>query len=148
VAHVEYTNVYLTDVARARAVANPSTLGPLIDAVSKMDGVLRVFPAAGLEQKRDSSDPIVRAAALSYYPSESGDVVVVLKPNWIGTASSRATHGSAHLYDQHVPVVFMGAPFKPGRYSSPASPADVAVTLASLIKLAMPGTDGKVLTAR
>jgi hypothetical protein len=42
----------------------------------------------------------------------------------------------------------MGAPFKPGRYSSPASPADVAVTLASLIKLAMPGTDGKALITR
>jgi hypothetical protein len=145
VAHVEYTNVYLTDVARARAAAQPSALKPLIDAISKLDGVLRVFPAAGLEQKRDSSDPLERAASLSYYPSESGDLVVVLKPNWIGTASSRATHGSAHPYDQHVPVVFLGAPFKPGRYSSLASPADVAVTLASLIKLAMPGTDGKVL---
>jgi hypothetical protein len=79
-----------------------------------------VIPAAGLEQKRTSTDPIERAAALSYHPAESGDVVVVL--------------------------IFMGAPFKPGRYSTPASPADLAVTLASLIKLPMPGADGKILT--
>lgn len=146
VAHVEYTNLYLTDAAQARAAADASFLEPLIDAVSSMKGVMRVFPAAGLEQKRASTDPFERAAALSYYPGQSGDVTVVLKPNWIGTGTSTATHGSAHPYDQHVPVVFIGKPFKPGRYSDLASPADVAVTLGSLIRLSMDGTDGKVLT--
>ena len=146
VAHVEYTNLYLTDAARARAAAVPSSLTPLIEAVSKMDGVMRVFRGDGLAQGRASTDVIERAAALSYFAGESGDVTIVLKPNWIGTDTSTTTHGSAQPYDQHVPVVFMGAPFKPGRYSTPATPADLSVTLASLVGLAMPGADGKVLT--
>jgi phosphopentomutase len=70
----------------------------------------------------------------------------VLRRNWIGTNTSAATHGSAHWYDQHVPVIFMGPAFKPGRYATPASPADLAPTLASLIRLAMPDIDGRVLT--
>jgi predicted AlkP superfamily pyrophosphatase or phosphodiesterase len=145
VALVEYTNLYLRDEAQARAAKDPSFIQPLIDAVSKMDGVLRVFPSRGLESKRTSNDPIERAAALSHHPQESGDIVVVLKPNWIGTNTSTTTHGSAQPYDQHVPVLFLGPAFKPGRYSTPASPADLAPTLAAAIKLAMPGIDGKVL---
>jgi hypothetical protein len=146
VALAEYTNLYLTDSARQRAEADPVFLKPLIDAVAAVPGVQHVFPARGLETKRASANPVERAAALSYYPGESGDVVIVLKPNWIGTDTSTTTHGSLNPYDQHVPVVFLGAPFKPGRYSAAASPADIAPTLASLIKLPMPGIDGKALT--
>jgi hypothetical protein len=145
VALVEYTNLYLTDSARLRAEQDPAFLKPLVDAVATVPGVQRVFPARGLESRRGSADPVERAAALSYYPGESGDVVVVLKPNWIGTDTSTTTHGSMNPYDQHVPVIFMGAWFTPGRYAAPASPADIAPTLASLVKLPMPGIDGKAL---
>jgi predicted AlkP superfamily pyrophosphatase or phosphodiesterase len=144
VLHVEYTNLYLTETARRRAESEPAFLQPLIEAVSKMDGVLRVFPSRGLDGRRGSRDPVERAAAFSYYPGESGDVTIVLKPNWIGTDTSTTTHGSMNEYDQHVPVLFMGAPFKPGRYQM-ATPADIAPTLASLIGLPMPGVDGRVL---
>ena len=142
---VEYTNVYLTDAARARADADPTFIKPFVDAVSGVPGVLKVFPSRGLEQKRSSPDPIERAAALSHFPGESGDIVVILKPNWIGTDTSTTTHGSMHAYDQHVPVLFWGAPIKAGRFSTPATPADLAPTLAALVKLPMPGADGKAL---
>jgi hypothetical protein len=145
VAHVEYSNIYLTEATRRLVDARPQALQPLVDAVSKMDGILRVLPAKGLEGKRQSSDPIERAAALSYFPSESGEVLVAMKPYWINTDSSAATHGTMHAYDQHVPVVVMGAPFKAGRYSQPATPADLAPTLAATIRLALPGADGRVL---
>jgi hypothetical protein len=145
VALVEYTNVYLTKAARARAEHDPRYIQPIVDAVSKMPGIQRVFSSQGLETGRDSTDPIQRAAALGHHPEESGDVIVVLKPNWIGTNTSTTTHGSSQPYDQHVPVVFFGAPFKAGRYATPASPADIAPTLASLIKLSMPEADGQVL---
>jgi hypothetical protein len=110
-----------------------------------MDGILRVLPSKGLETKRTSSDPVERAAALSYHPAESGEVVLAMKPYWINTDTSAATHGTLHPYDQHVPVILMGPPFKPGRYMQPASPADLAPTLANTIQLPMPGVDGRVL---
>jgi predicted AlkP superfamily pyrophosphatase or phosphodiesterase len=145
VAHVEYTELYLTPNARIRAARNMSFLKPMIDALSEHRGVLRVMPTAGLEKKRASSDPIERAAALGYVPGQSGDVEVLLKPDWINSDTSAATHGSLHPYDQHVPVIFFGGGIKKGRYSDPASPADLAPTLASIVKLPMPGVDGKVL---
>lgn len=145
VAWVEYADIYLSDAMRKRAVADWRVLMPLIDAVAAMPGVMRVFPSFGLEKKRGSTDPVERAAALTYYPGESGDVIVVLKEHWINSADSATTHGTMHPYDQHVPVLFYGKPIKSGRYSDPASPADIAPTLASIIKLAMPGVDGKVL---
>lgn len=147
VAHVEYSNVYLTATARARAAANPSFVQPIIDAVTQMPGVERAFSVRGLERRRSSEDLIERAAALSHHPEESGDIVVILKTNWIGTDSSAATHGSARLYDQHVPVIFLGAPFQPGRYAAPASPADLVPTLASVVGVAMPDVDGRVASA-
>ena len=146
IAQVEYSNVYLTDSARQRAQQDPAFVQPLLHAVTRMPGVRRVFSAHDLESKRESADPIERAAALGHHPEESGDVIVVLWRNWIGTNSSAATHGSGHWYDQHVPVIFMGPAFKPGRYTTPASPADLAPTLASLIKLPMPDIDGRVLS--
>ncbi len=145
VAQVEYSELYLTDKTRALVDANPAALQPLVDAVGAMKGVMRVLRSKGLEKRKTSRDPVERAAALGYFPGESGDVQVVLKPNWIGTASSAATHGTLHPYDQHVPVIFFGPQIRPGRYREPASPADVAPTLASLVQLAMPGVDGKVL---
>jgi predicted AlkP superfamily pyrophosphatase or phosphodiesterase len=146
VAHVEYSNVYLTDAARQRAQQDRRFIQPLVDAVAKMPGVLRAFSAADLPSKRASADPIERAAALGHHPEESGEIVVVLWRNWIGTNTSAATHGSAHWYDQHVPVIVMGPAYKPGRYTTLASPADLAPTLAALINLPMPGVDGRILT--
>jgi predicted AlkP superfamily pyrophosphatase or phosphodiesterase len=146
VAHVEYSNVYLSDAARQRAELDRTFIQPLVAAVARMPGVLRVFSAHDLPLKRDSADPLERAAALGHHPEESGDIVVALRPNWIGTNTSAATHGSAHWYDQHVPVIVMGASFKPGRYSTLASPADLAPTLAAVLKLTMPDVDGRVLS--
>ena len=145
VAHVEYTNLYLTAAARQRAATDPTFIAPLVSAVLKMPGVARVFASHVLPAQRSSADPVQRAAALSFHPDESGDVTVVLKPNWIGTNTSAATHGSAHWYDQHVPLIFMGAGVKPGRYTVDASPADIVPTLASTIRLQLSDIDGKVL---
>lgn len=145
VAHVEYTNLYLTPAARTRAAANPAFLAPAIDAVTAMPGVQRVFRGDQLPRRRDSEDVFERAAALSHHPEESGDLVVILDANWIGTNTSAATHGSAQPYDQHVPLLFYGQWFTPGRHAVPASPADLAPTLAALVRLPMPDVDGRVL---
>jgi predicted AlkP superfamily pyrophosphatase or phosphodiesterase len=131
---------------RARIQRDPETLRPVIDAVSKMNGILRVLPGRELEAKRASPDPIERAAALSYHPEESGELVYLLKPNWLNGDASAASHGTVNVYDQTVPVIFFGPAIKPGRYAGPTSPADIAPTLAALIKLPLPHVDGKALT--
>lgn len=144
VAHVEYTNLYLTPAARARAAADRTFLQPLIDAVVAMPGVARVFRGPDLASRRTSEDEFERAAALSHHREESGDLIVVLAPFWIGTNTSATTHGSSREYDQHVPIVFLGRPFKAGRYEATASPADIMPTLAAAVGLPIPDVDGHV----
>jgi arylsulfatase A-like enzyme len=148
IAYVEYMDVYLTEATRARLALMPELRSSVINVLSAMPGVARVMPGPGLEQKRTSTDPIERAAALSYVPGESGDLIMVPKPYWIATDSSATAHGTYHPYDQHVPVIVMGRSFvRSGRYKEPASPADIAPTLATLVDLPMPGIDGRVLAA-
>jgi phosphoglycerol transferase MdoB-like AlkP superfamily enzyme len=56
-----------------------------------------------------------------------------------------ATHGTMQPYDQRVPVILYGAGVKAGVYKTPATPADVAPTLARLAGVALDGTDGRPL---
>ncbi len=69
----------------------------------------------------------------------SGDVVLVYKPytiNWGG--KSGTTHGSPYAYDSHVPVLFYGAPFKPGRYADEFYITDMVPTLCAAVHIDQP----------
>ena len=137
--------IYFTPATHALVEKTPEAIRPVVDAVSRMSGVLRVLPARGLDAMRTSGDPLERAAALSHFPSESGDVLYLLKPEWVNGDSSAATHGTPHDYDRRVPLVLWGAPFKTGRYASAASPADIAPTLAAVVGLKPARVEGIVL---
>lgn len=137
--------VYLSAEAQSRVATSPALLDPAIAAVAAMTGIERVLPSAGLEQQRQSADPIVRAAALSHVTGRSGQLVVVTRAHYIASDPNpdATTHGTHHAYDQHVPMIFFGAGVKAGRYRDAASPADLAPTLADRIGLPMPGSDGR-----
>ncbi len=145
VVRAEYTQIYLSEPTRLRVAGQPALLEPAMKALRALPGVLRVIPSEGLEYQRRSRDPVVRAASLSYFPGRSGQIVVVPRRYFVmSTATARGTtHGTLQDYDQRVPLLFVGAPFKRGHYSARSSPADLVPTLAATIDLAMPGTDGQ-----
>ena len=147
VAAVIAPSVYLTAGTREREQQSPGPARPAIDAIAKWPGVLRVIAGRTLAGGVRRRDPLERAAALSYHPAESGDFLYLLQPGWIHGGDSAASHGSPHAYDRRVPLLFMGAPIKPGRHAGTASPADIAPTLASTIGLKLTGVDGAVLHA-
>ena len=111
VVRAEYTQLYLSETAQQKALENPRLLDPAIAALERMPGVDRVLRGAGLERQRASTDPVVRAAALSHVPGRSGQIVVVPQRYYvIGAATaSGTTHGTQHPYDQQVPLIFFGA---------------------------------------
>ncbi len=86
----------------------------------------------------------LRAAALSYLAGRSGDLVIAPKPGWMFTAVG-TTHGSANADDQRVPVLLFGRGIRKGEYRQPASPADIAPTLAALTGVALPQAEGRIL---
>jgi predicted AlkP superfamily pyrophosphatase or phosphodiesterase len=108
----------------------------VVSAIAAQPGVERVFRSEEIRGGAKSKDPLLRAAALSYFPGRSGDLVFATKPGWMLSASG-TTHGSANPDDQRVPVLFYGRGVKPGTYQDDATPADLTPTLAALSGLAM-----------
>ena len=142
------SDVYLKPGVYDRLHADHKTLKALVDAMGKLSGVARVLTADDLAiaSARTSSDPQIRAAALSYFPGRSGDLIVIPKENWIMGAIV-TTHGTLNAYDQRVPIVLFGAGIKPGALADAATPADIAPTLAAIAGVTLTPVDGKVLTA-
>ena len=98
----------------------------------------------GGDEARSSRDPVKRAAALSYYPGRSGDLIIVPKENWL-LSSNVTTHGTLYPYDQRVPVILFGAGIRAGRYTQASTPADIVPTLAAVARVSIAPTDGRVL---
>jgi predicted AlkP superfamily pyrophosphatase or phosphodiesterase len=146
VAGSTYTDLYFEEGVEARIEADARIKKDLKEALLAIPGVGWVFAGAELQGKRDSADRVERAAALSQFPGRSGDWIVVPKLNWYFRASDATTHGTPHWYDAQVPVIFYGAGIKPGRHSGPATPADIAPTLAHLLGFTVPRAEGRVLT--
>ena len=108
----------------------------VVSAIASQPGVQRVFRSEEIRGAANAQDPLLRAAALSYFPGRSGDLVIATKPGWMISAAG-TTHGSANAEDQRVPILFYGRGVKPGVYQEPATPADVTPTLAALSGLTM-----------
>jgi hypothetical protein len=116
----------------------------VIDAVKQAPGIADIYPEARVRSGASSTDPMLRAAALSYFPARSGNMLLVLEPGWMYAATG-TTHGSGHPDDQRVPIMFFGRGVRQGVFEQPATPADVAPTLAALFGLPMPDVEGQVL---
>jgi predicted AlkP superfamily pyrophosphatase or phosphodiesterase len=142
-------DVYFAPGVAARVDADPSLWQAVQLAALAEPGVANV-----IRRTRQVPAPVTataRAVALDMYPERSGDVWIGLKPGWIASARTAAgwsggtTHGSGQQYDQRVPIVLFGAGIKGGQYTAPATPADIAPTLAALTNVRTAHTDGRVL---
>jgi len=144
VARNTYTDLYFEKGVEERIEADPEMEKGLKEALLAVPGVGWVYSAADLKDKKNSPDRMERAAALSYFSERSGDWTIVPKLNWYFRASDATTHGTAHWYDSHVPVIFYGFGIKPGHYSEAATPADIAPTLAHILGFPMKAAEGVV----
>jgi predicted AlkP superfamily pyrophosphatase or phosphodiesterase len=141
-----YTDIYLKPVAVERLKSDKRAMSAVSDALVKLPGITRVLRAdeLGSANARESKDPQVRAAALSYFAGRSGDIIIIPKENWL-LAASATTHGTLYPYDQRVPVILFGAGIQAGPRDEPATPADLTATLAAIAGVQLPSPDGHVL---
>ena len=74
-------------------------------------------------------------------------LVATLRPYYYYYANvTYATHGSPHAQDARVPIIFHGAPFRPGTYPRFTRVVDIAPTLAAALQLRpTERLDGRVL---
>ena len=145
VASVQYSDLYFMPGVYEKLVADPKAMLAAIDALRAVPGVWRVLRSDELEARRPTDDPVARAVGLSHYPGRSGDLIVVPKPYWV-LGNAATMHGTLHEYDRRVPIIFFGKGIKPGEYFQPATPADIAPTLAFLSGITLAQPDGRVLT--
>jgi predicted AlkP superfamily pyrophosphatase or phosphodiesterase len=145
VARENGNDLYFEPGVYAKLAAAPGAVQRIIAALAALPGISRVFRSEEVKGAAASGDRIMRAAALSYFPGRSGDLILVPKPGWVFAATG-ATHGNGSADDQRVPILLMGPGVKPGQYKDAATPADVAPTLAALCGITLATPDGHALT--
>jgi len=129
-----------------KVAANKPAIDAILSALRSVQGIAAVFQAEQVRGGAASSDPLLRAAALSYFPGRSGDLILVPKAGWMFSKDG-TTHGTADEDDQRVPILLFGDGIKPGSYASPATPADIAPTLAAICGVKLPQAEGHALAA-
>jgi predicted AlkP superfamily pyrophosphatase or phosphodiesterase len=109
-----------------------SILDALAKEMRRLPGVGRVDWVKDLAKADTSRDAVARRW-LHMLPSDlTADLVMSLAPYAYYSTVDMATHGTPNDYDAHVPVIFYGPPFMPGKYNQRALVADMAPTLAAV----------------
>jgi len=107
--------------------------------------VARVYTRTQLLNDAVQADPVGVALRNGFNAQRSGSVVMIMEPYWT-TVATGANHGTPYDYDSHVPMLFLGARIKAGRYHSTVAPNDIAPTLATILDIETPsGSSGRVL---
>lgn len=149
VQHFTNGNVYFDLAALRRdGIARAEIERLAAEAVMTVPGVARCFTRTQLETHGvSSSDPIARRVYNGFNPRRNGELVIIYEPfKFLSEFPAGTTHGTPYSYDTHVPLIIMGTGVRPGLYNQAATPADIAPTLATLLRVQPPSSaTGRVL---
>lgn len=136
------------DRLQQKGVDHDSLVNVLRSQLLAIPGMLRVDRASTLQALAARGDKLARRWWHAIPPDYPAVLTVTFKPGYYPMTYRSATHGMPHDLDAHIPVLFMGPGFRPGRYPQLIRSVDVAPTLAA--RLGVPPTepiDGRVLSA-
>jgi len=141
-------NVYFDEaVIERRKVAVEDAERVASQAVLKVAGVAECFTRSQILSGRLPQTKIARSVANGFHAQRNGNLVVVPQPFFFIGEGVTTTHGTPYIYDTHVPVIFYGAGVAAGAYYSASSPADIAPTLAALLRIETPSNSvGRILS--
>lgn len=133
--------IYFTDAL----IAHPkreAAIAAMLDAVTRLEGIVAVYDAHDARTWREDPDPTRRLIGQSVVDGERGELYVLVeegaivdenKPRGKGT-----THGTPYDRDREVPVLFAGPGVSPRRINDRVSQAQVAPTIAALLGIDPP----------
>ncbi len=122
----------------------------LVDALKmeliKTEGI---FTVINLENAYTANLPDALKSKVTnlYNPKRSGEIMILLEPAWFSGYVKGTTHGTMYPYDSHVPLLFYGWGIKKGELLKQTAIADIAPTLAMLLKILEPsGSTGSPIS--
>lgn len=114
-------------------------------SISEMPAVANVVNLRNLEQEplTDLQKQLFRN---DYNPKRSGDLLIVMQPQWIGRGKHGTTHGTAYNYDTQVPFLLFGWGIKHGETFDRTYISDIAPTISALLHILPPsGSLGRIV---
>jgi predicted AlkP superfamily pyrophosphatase or phosphodiesterase len=96
----------------------------------------------------EGTGEIGKLVQAGFHPKRSADVILIPKPFYIfHDSETGTTHGTPYEYDRHVPLIFLGNSFNPGKYANSILITDIVPTFCEILKIEKPsGAMGRVLT--
>ena len=105
--------------------------------IQQQDGIAAAYTTSNLMQM-DADNPIVERLQKGYNPKRSGDIIYVLLPAYIANRTYGTTHGSAFIYDTHVPLLLYGSGIQKGSTFKRTKISDIAPTICALLEVSNP----------
>jgi predicted AlkP superfamily pyrophosphatase or phosphodiesterase len=136
---------FYLDPALVEQYGGPQVRAVAAEVLRNIPHIYRVYTREQLLNGQTGQDKVGRRVANGYHATRGADLVLVLDPYYLFGATG-TSHSTPFNYDTHVPIIFMGAGVKPGRYHQAAAVNDIAPTLATILEVEVPaGSMGRVL---
>lgn len=117
---------------RAAGLNADSIVSAFREAALRVRGVARVDRLRDIRRADFALDPVARRWAHQIPDNSPADLVITLT-RYSYWYRATATHGSPYDLDAHVPIIFYGPWFRPGRYTEFTRTVDIAPTLAAIL---------------
>lgn len=132
------SGAFFVDSTRLGAITIPvdSIVATFVNAAARIPGVLRVDRFRDLARRNPTRDYVARRWLQMFPPDLEPVAVVTLGEGNMYDYAIAATHGSPHMADSHVPLIFYGPSFAPGRHGRFVRTVDIAPTLARALGVA------------
>lgn len=142
---MNYQVFFNRDVIKSKQLDFDKIKQTVVSELKKDPSVLYACDMA--KASTESIPEEVKSRIINGYNRErSGDVVIILKPNFYAHGMKGTDHGAWNSYDTHIPLVFMGWGIKHGATTKQTFMTDIAPTIAAMLHVQAPnGCVGKAI---
>jgi len=107
------------------------------DIALSFEGVQSTYTHDAMS-KHEYLEGMASTLQLGFSQKFSGEVILVLEPNWMLYGPTGTTHGSGYNYDTHVPFLIYGSGIKHGQSYERSEIRDIAPTVCQILGIEYP----------
>lgn len=105
--------------------------------LKKLNGIAEAVSSDEIKTE-NFQDSVKSKVKAGFYPKRCGDIIFVLKPNWLEGYSKGTSHGSPYYYDTHVPLLWWGWKIPSGESKEALSITQIAPTVSKIMQIPLP----------